>query len=105
MAGRKFDLGIVTVLISVALFVGSAVWVAHSESARINSRMDATEKRLAGLETAIRILSETQSKPMVRNLVNHTLAVSEKAQRMPEARTERKPAGPVRVAPKAKGKD
>jgi len=104
---NNFRLNVVTLLIAVAVLVGGAVWVVHSELAKIDSRMNAfetsTAKRLAGLETAVRILSDTQSKPIVRNLVNHTLAVSEKAlpsMKAPAMRIERKiNSDPVKVAP------
>lgn len=113
---QKFNSGtssVITALIAVVLLVGGVVWIGHSELARIDARANAFEtstgKRLAGLETAVRIMSDMQKEKAVKELVRDALAVSEKAAPSMEApvmRMERKAKPePARAAPKAKGKD
>jgi hypothetical protein len=72
---KKFDWSILTALITVALLVGGAVWVVHNELSKIDGRMGDIDKRMARLETAIRILSDAQG-GNTKELVHEALTVA-----------------------------
>jgi hypothetical protein len=74
--GKGFNWGILTTLISFALFVAASVWVLHAELSKINDRMGMIDKRMARLETAIRILSDAQDNK-TKELVHDALTVAQ----------------------------
>lgn len=93
---RKLDWASISVLITIICAVAAGLWTLHGELVRINDSMNALDKRIdlqtgvirgriAKVETAVKILADTQERAEVQALVKDALAAASSGLSEPKA--------------------
>jgi hypothetical protein len=73
---NKVDVkGWITLIVSLCVFIGGIVWAAHKELAAVDSKIEGLDKRTTKIETALRLLADSQG-GKTKELIDDALAAA-----------------------------